>query len=255
MSNCRDLEVLFASYVDGEAAADQRASVDAHVSRCPPCRHLLAEERAAREVLMARRGGLRSCASTRLRARCAAQRSGSAISSAAPAARLSRRSWVPLSLAATLLLAVGGVFFYSAVNEVEALAAQLALDHMMCFQIGSQASSDPHAAGQGWSEQNGWALRVPASTPDRQLEFVRLRRCLVTEGRAAHMMYRWRGQPLSVYVLPEALRKGVAVEQVVDTFGQEAVMWSSGGRTYVLMARGRRRDMEPIVEYVKANAK
>jgi len=50
MSKCRDLEPLLAAYVDGEAAADECASVDAHVERCPPCRERLAGYKKPRIV-------------------------------------------------------------------------------------------------------------------------------------------------------------------------------------------------------------
>jgi anti-sigma factor RsiW len=267
MSNCRDVERLFAPYVDGEAAAEQRASVDAHISHCPPCRDLLIEERAAREVLLARRQSLRACASTTLRARCAAQRAAArgAVASSAPhpgrfgglAGVFTSRTWAPLSVAATLMLIIGGMFVYSAVNQVEALASQLALDHVKCFQFGSTAPQDPIVAAHDWAVANGWPVQVPASSPDRQLEFVSLRRCLVTDGRTAHMMYKWRGQPLSVFVVPEPLRDKRDVQHIVDKFGHEAIMWSSDGRTYVVMARGHppAREIEPVVKYVRAAAR
>jgi anti-sigma factor RsiW len=264
MPKCREIEALFAPYVDGEAAPAQRESVDAHISTCPPCRDLVAEERAAREVLLSRRQELRACASERLRARCAAHRTSARVRAAAGPGRsrlartanvIARRSWVPLSLAATLLLAVGGVFVYSAINQVEALAAQLALDHMKCFQVGAVLPQDPAVAARHWASDNGWAVQIPPSALDRQLEFVSLRRCLVTEGRTAHMMYKWRGQPLSLFVVPEALRDRRDVEHIVHRFGQDAIIWSAEGRTYIVMARGQPPEIEPVVRYVKANAR
>src|SRR5512141_1270372 len=117
MSKCRDLEPLLASYVDGEAPADQRAAVDAHIERCPPCRARVAGERAAVDVLRARRDALRTCASDALRARCAAHRRRAPI-----AGVLARRPWIPLSLAATVLLAVAGVFVLGLNNSVQAIA-------------------------------------------------------------------------------------------------------------------------------------
>jgi anti-sigma factor RsiW len=252
MPNCRDVEPLFAPYVDGEAAPDQRASVRAHIDCCPPCRDNVAVQRAAREVLVARRDGLRASASARLRARCAAQCPAGARTGSGWAALPGWRALVPLSLAATLLLAIGGAFLYSAVDQVDALAAQLALDHMKCAKIES-ARVDAAAAGAQWASNNGWRLTVPPSAPDRQLEFLRVRRCLVTDGRTAHLMYKWRGEPLSVFVLPTQV-DALGTEQIVATFGHEAIMWSSGGRTYIVLARGRPDEMAPLVTYVRANA-
>jgi anti-sigma factor RsiW len=253
MADCRELDLLCTRYVDGEAPPEQRAAVEAHISLCPPCRVRVAEERAAREVILARREGLRACAPERLRARCAAHR-----------AAIGRRSstvrqlakWVPLSLAATLVLAIGGLFLYSAVNQVEALAAQLAVDHMKCFQV-EATPQDPAIAASQWVAANGWPVQVPASAPDRNLEFISLRRCLVTEGRTAHMMYQWRGQPLSLFIVPETMHDGRPAERIVDKFGHEAIIWSSNDRTYVVMARGRPTETEirPVVGYMKAHAR
>src|SRR4051794_35370449 len=104
MSKCRDLDPLFAPYADGEAAADDRAAVEAHLQRCPPCRERVAEQRPVRAALGATRPTLRACASEHLRARCAAHAHAAGI--ARPPATRARavRRWIPLSLAATLIV-------------------------------------------------------------------------------------------------------------------------------------------------------
>jgi anti-sigma factor RsiW len=247
MSKCRDLEPLLAPYVDGEAPADQRASVETHIERCPPCRTRVEEERAAHEVLHARRDTLRACASDTLRARCAAHCHGTRA-----AGFMARRPWVPLSLAATLLLAVAGVFAFGLNNTVQALTTQLTLDHVTCFKIGKQTPTDPAEAGHRWAESQGWDVTVPASSNAQDLEFVCLRRCLVTEGRVAHLMYKWRGQPLSLYVLPSSVGE-TGSQQIVERFGHEAVVWTNRGRTYVVLSRGRPDELDSVVRYVKAS--
>src|SRR6476660_2032201 len=136
MSDCRDVEPLMTPYVDGEAQPADQASVDAHIKACPPCREAVADERTAREVLHARREELRATAPDVLRRRCAAQTAS--IRRPVAASRpigLMRRSWVPLSLAATLVLTVAAVFLFGLNNRVEALATQLAVDHVKCFQF------------------------------------------------------------------------------------------------------------------------
>lgn len=251
MSKCRDLEPLLASYVDGEAAADQCASVDAHVERCPPCRARLAGEQAAHDVLRARREGLRASASEALRARCAAHRQRAALGGV-----LARRPWLPLSLAATLVLAVAGVFMLGLNNGVQALATQLTLDHVKCFKFApGTVTADAAAAGKQWASSQGWDLQVPSSSHAEQLEFICVRRCFVTEGRAAHLMYKWRGEPLSVYVLPSSVGRMGETRDLVERFGHQAVMWSERGRTYVVLARARPEELEGVVGYVKANAR
>ena len=251
MNSCRDLEPYFAAYVDGDAPPERRATVQAHLERCPPCREAVAAERAARDVLSARRGELRACASGALRARCAAhcaaRRGGGAAGRVGPR----WRAMVPLSLAATLLLAVAGVFVYSAVDQVDALAAQVTADHVKCRVFVPDRGGDAAASAAHWVAANGWSIAVPESAPEQGLEFLTVRRCLVTGGRTAHMMYRWRGEPLSVFVVPSEI-DSLQAERLSARFGHESVMWSSGGRTYILVARSRRADIEPVARYVRA---
>jgi anti-sigma factor RsiW len=234
--------------VDGEAPVEQRVSVETHLERCPPCRVRMEEERAAHQILQARRDSLRGCASEALRARCAGHRHGARIGSL-----LARRPWIPLSMAATLVLAVAGVFLFGLNSSVQALATQLTLDHVKCFKLGpDRAGADSAQAGREWASDQGWDIKVPENSSQQQLEFLCVRRCFVTEGRAAHLMYTWRGQPLSVYVLPTAVGHG-AEREIVERFGHEAVLWSARGRTYVVLTRGKPEDLDGVVGYVKAS--
>lgn len=256
MADCRDVEPFFASYVDGEAELQKRVEVDTHLLACPPCRDRVAGERAAREVVRARRERLRPCASGALRARCAAQASPRPVSAAPVPPRVSR-PWLPLSLAATLALAVGGVFFLGLNNSVEALAAQLALDHVKCFQFPPANTVQPDAAelGAEWERARGWAVQIPPSAANHRLELVGIRRCASTEGITAHMMYKWRDGPLSVYVLDSTAGRLGEAGHFVRKLGQEAVIWEKDGRTYAVVARGHASELEPVVKYVKVNAR
>jgi anti-sigma factor RsiW len=252
MSKCQDLEPLLASYVDGESAAGARVSVEAHLERCPPCRQRVAGERAAREAVCSRRAWLRPCASEHLRARCAAHRMRR--SGLLP---LRARAWVPLSLAATLILAVAGAFVFGLNDNVEAVAAQLTLDHVRCFQLAPErlTHADAAAAGRDWAASQGWALHVPASSPSADLELLGVRRCVTASGATAHLLYKWRGEPLSVFVLPRTLRHHPQVDEIVESFGHEAVMWSARDRTYVVLADGRPADLAPVIGYMKTQAR
>ena len=252
---CQQVESLFAAYVDQEAGVAERATVDAHLRACPPCRDRIAGERAAREVLRARGAALRPCASHALRARCAAHGTPAATRSAL----LTRRALIPLSLAAAVLLAVSSTLFFFG-NTVEVLAAQLAVDHVKCFQFApggtTPVSVDPLAEAKKWEAKYGWPLKVPASAASEELELIAVRRCLSSEGRIAHMMYRWHGQPLSVFVLNSrpAARKNDQpgeIEEVVSKMGENTVIWSRGDRTYAVVARSLSPDLQQVARYVR----
>jgi len=152
-----------------------------------------------------------------------------------------------------LLLAVAGVFALGLDNKVQALAFQMTLDHVKCSRFPpASAPADAAVAGQRWTSDYGWALRVPASYANDDLVLRGVRRCGVIDGRVAHLMYLWRGQPLSVYVLPKEVTSASA--EVVERFSHEAVVWSQNGRTYVVLTHApRRQELDGVVEYVKAN--
>src|SRR5262245_55268629 len=127
----------------------------------------------------------------------------------------------------------------------------MTLDHAACVRMNkSVTAADPVAVARQWTENFGWPLTVPPSNQSEGLDVRNLRRGMVMDGRVAHLIYEWRGQPLSVYVLPsEAIDKPAEVER----FGHESVMWSRNGRTYVVLANASRRpELEGVVQYVKA---
>ena len=250
MKDCRDVEPLKAPYVEDEGAPAERSRVDAHLKKCGRCRDEVAVERAARDVLVARREELRSAAPEGLRSRCAASATSRTPAPVSVRPPLYRR-WVPLSLAATLFLAIAGVFGLGLTNKSQALAFQMTLDHWSCSRTVRASESGALAAGEGWEERMGWPVRMPPSSENPPLRLKGLRRCFVTDGSVAHVLYDWRGESLSVYVLPgHSLRAAADVRR----FGHEAVMWSQNGRTYVVLARGsKRNELDGVVQYVKAN--
>jgi anti-sigma factor RsiW len=252
---CRDLDERLTPYIDEEAAPDERRLVDAHLSTCPPCRDHAQAERAARDIIQEHRDELRCCAPEALRTRCAAHHG----SSASPRRSMfhlpssAGRRWVPLSLAATMVLAVAGVFLTGINTGVQALATGLALDHAKCFQFKGDVSKavDADMLDRKWEQEQGWPIVVPPSARDEQLRLLTVRRCVSTDGRVAHAMYFWRGQPFSVFVLPHATGRN----RVLDTMGREAAIWSANGRTYAVLADGHPSDFSHIVEYVKGHAR
>src|SRR6185437_13057411 len=136
--SCSDVEDRLAAYVDGQDAADVRRAIEAHVAVCPSCLQHLQTESMARDVVGQHRAALRDQAPQALRERCSRLRAAAASPAsalAAPAVKPTSllRRWAPLSIAATLLLAVGGVFLFGINDRVEALAASLAIDHVKCF--------------------------------------------------------------------------------------------------------------------------
>jgi anti-sigma factor RsiW len=95
----------------------------------------------------------------------------------------------------------------------------------------------------------GWRLHLPEQFDTSGYELVGSRRCLYAEGRVAHLMYRdERGRPVSIFMLPRRTRP----EELVEVLGHEAAIWSSGDRTFVLVTRGSRAEVERMASFVKA---
>jgi anti-sigma factor RsiW len=257
MADCNELEPLLAAYVDGEVGSDEAARIREHLEACATCRRAVAGGQAAREILHARRGALVAAAPPQLRKRCAACACGPSTRVAkAPPRWISPRRWVPLSFAATIVLAVGAVFFTTLNGSVEALATQLALDHVKCFQFApAHAEVDPAVASTIWNRTYGWLISVPTSAPAEQLELLDVRRCMSTQGASAHIMYRWHGKPLSVYVLNSTPGFDPRADRLVSRLGQQAVIWSDAGRTYAVVGRGPPNDLEHIARYMRASAR
>jgi anti-sigma factor RsiW len=125
---------------------------------------------------------------------------------------------------------------------------------MKCFDlIGEEGATDAKTAEARWQNSRGWTIGVAPSSAEHDLQLVGVRRCLSTDGAAAHCMYRWRGQALSVYIVPHALDGVGTAQQVMEKFGHGAIMWTSGPRTYVVVARGRPQAFEEVAGYIRRN--
>jgi anti-sigma factor RsiW len=256
MSDCREIESSLAPFVEGVNEACDRANIEAHLEACPACREGVDAERTAHELVRARRHELRGVAPDRLRARCAA--------AAAPARLIGQpvayRPWFRLSMAATLVLAGSFVLLLGLGRGVESYAAQLAADHVKCFTFPpATPTADVAALGRSWQEANGWPLRIAAGGTDdpEGLELVGLRRCGSTQGRVAHLLYRWRSEPLSVYVLNHQLpgiidlQRGAFAYAHLRRLGEEEIIWSERGRTYAVVARASAADLQRVATHVR----
>jgi anti-sigma factor RsiW len=264
MRNCTSIDPLVTPYVDGELSATEQAFVEAHLQRCPPCHARVSAEGAVRDLMRARRSGLTAeRASAGLDTRCRLAAHGAAASKG-PASAPSpsrpadarwrapwRAGWAPLALAATLVLLVAGAFLYQATHHsARLLAAELAADHVKCFAANSLLGTHdtPAVVERSMMSAFGWQLHLPEQFDASGLELVGSRRCLYAEGKVAHLMYRDRGRPVSIFMLPKRVRP----EELVEVLGHEAAIWSSGDRTFVLVTRGSRAEVQRMASLVKA---
>jgi len=231
MMNCRDVESRITPLVDGELVEAEAAAVSEHLAKCPPCRRAAEQEELCRRLLRDCGPRLAAHAPAALRAR---------VRTVMPGSRRSFAWRFALAASATAATAVGVLAIASVVRPVPVFAAQATLDHLKCLRLGPHsASSDAHEIEASWKAWQGWDLQVPTGRA-AGLRLLGYRRCVLTEGKLAHLLYEHDGAVVSLFVLPGG--PGVAVNELdeLEILGQDAVVWSSHGRTYALVGRGNR---------------
>ena len=231
MTECRQIESLLPPYVDGEATASDVARVETHLAECDACARLVQSQRTVRTVLRARAAHLTTPAPPGLATRIAAQVRPSPRPSLGWVGRLTA-----FGAAAVLVLALVTSLEFVSPRWSVLFAAQLAIDHMRCFvlAVGRLDGSDPEALKVQYANVHGWIVPVPASNPETDLTFVGARRCPFGLGDHAHLLYRSAGRDVSLYITPGEAR---SAEQV-RVLGHAERIWSSGGNSYAIVARG-----------------
>ena len=157
-----------------------------------------------------------------------------------------------MALAASLVVVVGGAFVYQITDKsARVMAAELAADHVKCFAMNSLLHTHDAAAAVESSmiASFGWRMQLPDEPARAGLELVGARPCLYGEGKIAHIMYRHQGQPVSLFMLPNASRS----RELVEVLGHQAAIWCVGNRTFVLISREPKREVEQMASFVQAS--
>ena len=252
---CREVEEKLPAFVDGVAGAHASA-IAAHLDTCDACAALARAQATARTVLQERAAQLSPVAPPGLRTRLRAQLD----ESPSPAVTDQMLGWTgrftAFAAAAMVVLTLGAVLLpVATVRSTALLAAQLALDHLKCFTIEGDADGRPITKEQAEATLRSdfdLTVAVPPSLPQEQLELLAVRRCLYGDGRAAHLMYRLNGEPLSLFVVPGLARPAAEL----SLFGHEQVVWTSGERTYMLVAGAGSGDaLARVASYLRNEAK
>jgi anti-sigma factor RsiW len=263
MRNCHSIDSLVTPFVDGELSAADRRAVEDHLHVCASCHSRVAAERAVHDLVRGRRPALNAsrapaalhnaCAEIARRRAAADENSSSA---AAPSRVFAGAAWqtrlAPYALAASLVLVVGGAFVYQATDRsARVMAAELTADHLKCFALNGLLGTHEGAGAVESSMMSGfdWRVHLPADPSRAELELVGSRPCMYGEGKVAHIMYRHQGRPVSLFMLPRSAR----TQELVEVLGHEAAIWCAGNRTFVLIAREPRQDVERLASFVQAS--
>ncbi len=257
--NCSEVQNMLPAYVDG-LASPKAAAIEGHLETCAVCGELAHAQSVARAVLKARAAQLAPMAPPGLRTRIIANMPP-AQEPASPKHGEGRvLAWTgrltAFAAAAMVVLTIGAVLLpVATVRSTAILAAQLALDHLKCFTIEGHADDEPIPAAQAEAtlkREFDFTVTVPASLETEKLELMAVRRCLYGDGRAAHVLYRLDGEPVSLFIIPGLARPAAEL----SLFGHEQVVWTAGDRTYMLIARVTTRDnLARVASYLQNEAK
>jgi anti-sigma factor RsiW len=265
MSDCQRLEPFVTAFIDGALQDAERDAVARHLQLCAPCAARVAAERVVRDLIHRARPALEARrAPDSLRATCArfasreaaagftgARSFSGASSSHAGAATSWRARLTPIALAASLVLIVGSAFLYQITEKsARIMAAELAADHVKCFAMNRMLGTRQAASlvESSMIARFDWRMQLPDNPAAAGLELVGARPCLYGEGKVAHIMYVHRGNPVSLFMLPNASRS----RDLVRVLGHEAAIWCVGKRTFVLIAREPREEVERMAAFVRA---
>lgn len=277
MTRCDDVDRLMTPFVDGEISPEDRAAVEAHLERCPPCRHRASAEATARDVIRSRASEMREQATVQapldLKARCAAAAraradfvqqpaSAKATAGVADASRRRKpdvakivgvrsRGFWRLAAAAIVVLAVAGVLgLVLTRSSTTVMAAQLTADHLKCYKVfpPERASDDSRLLEARLAEQCGWPVQIPSGQPGLRLTLIGARRCLFGDGHVAHVMYMHGSTPVSLFIIPRRQWE----ESALQVFGHQARVWSRDGRTYVLVGREAEAAIRQVAQYAQS---
>lgn len=251
MSDCLEIDPLVTPYVDGELGSTDRQLVDGHLERCSACRARISVERGACDLLQRRKAELKQdCAPLSLRRRCGARPEAAVVAFPARTPPASRFTVSRLAVAAALLVLVVGALAYRAtLGATEALAAELTADHVKCFMLNTVLRTHESVSDVRAYLRSGfdWEAELPAPGTAADLSLVGSRPCLYERGKVAHIMYRHKGLPVSVFMLPGTHYPS----ELLHTFGHEAVIWTDGGRTFVLIARASPDEVAKVASFVQ----
>jgi len=255
MSDCSSIELLIAAYVDNELEPADLEIVRRHLNQCPPCDARASAERAVYHLVSNGRQSLRgevAPESLRTKCRALAQAAGQDAPAASAPRLWQQHRLAPLAFAATLVLIVGAAFLYQLTStSSRIMVAQLAADHVKCFAmngvLGTHQSTE--VVESNMAAGFGWIAHLPERPDTEGLELVGARQCLYGEGRVAHIMYRHNGRDASLFMLP----RNRGENEVFDVLGHQAAIWSADDRTFVLIAREARSDVQRLASFVRSS--
>lgn len=205
---CRDVREIADSYLSGELLVETNHEILQHLTSCPQCRADLAVRQDLRESV---RRAFRNTADLNPRPEFAAELRDSLRKAALAAPPLRTRfghGWWALAATLVLGVALAAIFGrYGSLTPSQVLAQQAAGDHLNCA-LHFRLAEKPIELGEA-AQRYGAVYQVLERLPPDDLittagpaHVLERHSCVYGGRRFAHIVIRYRGEPVSLLVTP-----------------------------------------------------
>lgn len=228
---CKEACELLPVYGDGELDLPRAVALEKHLEGCASCKAALASQRALS-------GAVRSASYHRapdsLRERLR-QQLPSVVEPAPQRVQPRRRSWTPWAgaLAASLALALGLNFFWSAQQAQTQLEDELISGHVRSLMVGhlqDVASSDHHTVKPWFTGKLDFSPPV-ADLATQGYPLTGGRLDYIDQRSVAALAYRHGAHTINLFIWPDASAKKIA-PRLEARRGYNLVHWADGAMNY-----------------------
>jgi len=258
--DCSDVERLLEPYLDGEFEADDRASIENHLSACGPCRDGVASAMAFRSALRARMreafapGSPQATAPDSLRRRISAALDAE---EARPATWW-RRMLAPLPVAAVAACVAGALFVFAGHRATDPLVEEAVRKHARDLPLElSTAAIAPELIPSMLARRLDFNPKPPAFRADG-VKLVGAGLAQIHNWPAAYMRYDTPRGPVGLFIIDDPQRRvaeeghrvsaGPATVWVMNMRGYNVAVWRRNEIVYSLVSDLDEADLVRLVE-------
>jgi len=258
--DCNDVERLLEPYLDGEFEADDRASIETHLSACRSCRDGAASAMAFRSALRARLreafapGSPQATAPDSLRRRISAALDAQEVRPAT----WWRRMLSPLPVAAAAACVAGALFVFAGHRATDPLVEEAVRKHARDLPLElSTAAIAPELIPSMLARRLDFNPKPPAFRADG-VKLVGAGLAQIRNWPAAYMRYETPRGPVGLFIIDDPQRRvaeeghrvdvGPATVWVMNMRGYNVAVWRQNEIVYSLVSDLDEADLVRLVE-------
>jgi len=258
--DCSDVARLLEPYLDSEFGADDRASIETHLSACAPCRAAAAAAMAFRSALRARLREAFAPGSPQATAPDSLRRRISAALDAEEARPASwwRRLLSPLPVAAVAACVAGALVVFAGHRATDPLVEEAVRKHARDLPLElNTASIAPELIPSMLASKLDFNPKPPAFRADG-VKLVGARLAQIRNWPAAYMRYETPRGPLGLFIIDDPQRRvaeeghqvraGPATVWVMNMRGYNVAVWRRDEIVYSLVSDLDEADLVRLVE-------